>query len=75
VNGDGKLDLIVSYYCDANAEDCSYGAVDVYLGNGDGTFQAPVDYSSGGYVTEEVILADMNGDGKPDFGGRQLWHL
>ena len=66
VNGDGKLDLIVSYYCDANAEDCSYGAVDVYLGNGDGTFQAPVDYSSGGYVTEEVILADMNGDGKPD---------
>ena len=66
VNGDGKIDLVVSYYCDPENEECSYGGVDVYLGNGDGTFQASVDYSSGGYITEEVILADMNGDGKPD---------
>jgi hypothetical protein len=66
VNRDGKTDLIVSYFCDVNANECSYGAVDVYLGIGDGTFQTPVDYSSGGYVTEEVILGDMNGDGNPD---------
>lgn len=67
VNGDGKIDLIVSYFCDPMGDlDCRYGAIDVYLGNGNGTFQAPVDYSSGGYVTQEVVLGDMNGDGKPD---------
>jgi Bacterial Ig-like domain (group 3)/FG-GAP-like repeat len=66
VDGDGKTDLIVSYFCDASAPDCAYGAVDVYLGKGDGTFKPPVDYSSGGYVTQEVILGDLNGDGKPD---------
>jgi hypothetical protein len=67
VNGDGKIDLIVSYFCDPMGDlECPYGAVDVYLGNGNGSFQPAVDYSSGGYVTQQVVLGDMNGDGKPD---------
>jgi len=39
------------------------GGVLVFLGKGDGTFQAPVDYASpaGG-----IFVGDFNGDGKPD---------
>jgi hypothetical protein len=67
INGDGKLDLAVSYFCDfIETQDCSHGAVDVFVGNGDGTFQTPQRNSSAGYVTQDVILGDINGDGKPD---------
>lgn len=65
VNGDGKLDLIVANFysvsrCGPN------GSVGVLLGNGDGTFQAAVCYSSGGIEATSVAVADVNGDGKPD---------
>lgn len=66
INGDGKVDLVVSYFCDPKSEACLYGAVEVYLGKGDGTFHAPKDFSSGGYITEEAVLGDVNGDGKLD---------
>ena len=36
------------------------------LGNGDGTFQPVVSYSSGGNTALSVAVADVNGDGKPD---------
>ena len=41
------------------------GTISVLLGNGDGTFQAPVTYAVG---SEPIALAigDLNGDGKPD---------
>jgi len=55
-NGDKKLDIV--------ANDITTGFQVFYAGNGDGTFQAPVDYlalSSG-----ELLAADFNGDGKLD---------
>jgi hypothetical protein len=75
VNGDGKQDLILTLADtgpDLNAM--------VLLGNGDGTFQAPLylGLSSGAgyspYETPSIIVQDFNLDGKPDliFGNGQL---
>jgi probable HAF family extracellular repeat protein len=58
-NGDGKLDLVIG-----NAQDPGM-AVSVLLGNGDGTFQPAVNYSSGG-SPNSVAAGDFNGDGKAD---------
>src|SRR5262249_1557029 len=41
------------------------GAVLVQLGNGDGTFKAPVNYKVG-TSGASVVVGDLNGDGKPD---------
>jgi hypothetical protein len=60
VNGDGKLDLIVAnYYSESQCG--PNGSVGVLLGNGDGTFQAAVCYSSGGIEATSVAVADVNG--------------
>ena len=65
LNGDGKLDLVVTNEC-ANSKSCVSGSVSVLLGNGDGTFRTAVSYSSGGSTPTSVVVADVNGDGKPD---------
>jgi hypothetical protein len=62
LNGDSKLDLAV-----ANG---TYGSttgqtVTVALGNGDGSFRSPVSYPTGP-SPYGVVIADFNGDGKPD---------
>lgn len=60
-NHDGKLDLAVP------ALD-SYGGnavLDVFLGNGDGTFQSPVTYSIANQAGSAAV-GDVNGDGKLD---------
>jgi hypothetical protein len=63
VNGDGKPDIVVANECaDSNCD----GSVGVLLGNGNGTFQSAVPYSSGGLYAVSVAIADVNGDGKPD---------
>ena len=42
------------------------GWIDVYLGNGDGTFGPPTEYQATGTSIRHLIAADLNGDGKPD---------
>jgi len=66
VNRDGKPDLLVANYFCGNNYNCGHGAVGALLGNGDGTFQAPTRYNSGGYGAFRIVVADVNGDSKPD---------
>jgi hypothetical protein len=70
VNGDGKLDLVVANQCSGSnfcaTQPTPTGIVGVLQGNGDGTFQPVVDYSSGGCYANSVAVGDVNGDGKPD---------
>jgi len=54
-DGDGKLDMAV----------VNEFQVEVFLGKGDGTFQAPVVYTAGN-SPEGIAAADVNGDGKLD---------
>jgi hypothetical protein len=56
INGDGRLDAIVSNYDDN---------INVFLGNGNGTFQPAVGYSPGQYP-RDVVIKDVNGDGRAD---------
>src|SRR5262249_29082061 len=63
-NGDGKLDLAVTsrrgdYYGD-------YGFANVLLGNGDGSFSAPKTTALGFADPVSAVVADFNGDGRPD---------
>lgn len=60
VNGDGKLDLIV------NGIKGTTGFVATMLGNGDGTFQAPIETDYSGIASSNVVVADFNGDGALD---------
>jgi uncharacterized repeat protein (TIGR01451 family) len=57
LNGDGKIDLVT-----ANALD---GTVQVYLGNGDETFQPPQTYALG-TSPAGLAVGDLNGEDKPD---------
>jgi Bacterial Ig-like domain (group 3)/FG-GAP-like repeat len=65
VNGDGKPDILAAVNNCGEGYPCR-GLVSVLLGNGDGTFQPAVTYSSGGNYIASVAIADVNGDGKPD---------
>ena len=69
VNLDGKPDLVVAECGPSGTPECGYadgGVVSVLLGNGDGTFQPAMTYSSGGISATSVRVADVNGDDKPD---------
>jgi hypothetical protein len=65
LNGDGYPDLVATNYC-LSSTDCTDGILNVFIGNGDGTFRSPVDYASGGLGSSFVAIGDLNGDGKPD---------
>jgi hypothetical protein len=65
VNGDGHPDLLLTTES-GGGNGNNPGVVALLLGNGDGTFQAAVNYPSGGYQTLGVAVGDVNGDGRPD---------
>jgi len=64
LNGDGKLDIVLASQCSDNT--CASGAIQILLGNGDGTFQTAVSYNSGGIYSLGAAVGDTNGDGKLD---------
>jgi hypothetical protein len=64
VNGDGHPDLLVTNLCVSS--NCTNGSIGVLLGKGNGTFQSPVTYSSGGREAVSIAVADVSGDGHPD---------
>ncbi len=67
INGDGKLDLLVTNSGDTPPPINGDGMVAVLLGNGDGTFQPKIEYPTGRFASF-VTVADLNGDGAPDAG-------
>jgi len=64
LNGDKKIDLV----CPGLTMPSGNGIVLAYLGNGDGTFQAPISTAVGPLNQNSTITAaaDMNGDGHVD---------
>ena len=61
LNGDGNPDVVTG-----DSTGSSPRNVNVLLGKGDGTFAAPVRYSTGGSGEGQIALGDFNGDGKLD---------
>jgi uncharacterized protein (TIGR03437 family) len=61
-NGDGKLDLAVM---SSTQNDGTVDAVDIYLGNGDGSFQQGKSYPTG-LSANWILAGDLNNDGTPD---------
>jgi VCBS repeat protein/IPT/TIG domain-containing protein len=59
-NGDGKLDLVVG-----SVSNGAPGMVSIFLGNGDGTFQSPLNTGSGEDVFS-LAVGDFNGDSNLD---------
>jgi len=59
LNGDGKVDLVVTRFQDP-------GNIGIYFGNGDGTFHLSTTATNGRQPIG-VAIADLNGDGHSDF--------
>lgn len=67
-NGDGQLDIAAASY--------SSGNVNVLDGNGDGTFAVPevLNIGAGGGGPANIVVADLNGDAKPDIATANYGH-
>jgi hypothetical protein len=64
-SGDHRLDIAIANYCGSDPHCQSAGSVSIFLGNGDGTFQAGVSYSTE-FKPTSVVTVDLNNDGKLD---------
>lgn len=67
LNGDGKLDIVAGIACyNIPVNSCSVGSLEVFVGNGDGTFQLPNNYTTTGNSAIVPVVGDFNKDGKAD---------
>ncbi len=64
INGDGKLDIVLSAE-EVAGSDVSTGGIVTFTGNGDGTFNLPSMVTAGDFFYG-MQVADMNNDGIPD---------
>jgi len=68
INGDGRLDIVTANTAGnypSNSNNPGGNTVSVLLGNGNGTFAAPIAYMTGN-TPFNLALADFNGDGRLD---------
>ncbi|MGP0063055.1 MAG: FG-GAP repeat domain-containing protein [Isosphaeraceae bacterium] len=75
-NGDGRLDVAVA---DGGNGDGEGQGVSILMGNGDGTFQAPIFYPVGSDPSS-IVAGDFTGDGVldlavADYGSDEVWLL
>ncbi len=73
INHDGKIDIITDNFGEPVPVDqpvTEPGSVSVLYGNGDGTFQAPIQYTPYTYPGG-ITVGDFNGDGLPDLAVTQ----
>ncbi|MBZ5617064.1 MAG: VCBS repeat-containing protein [Acidobacteriia bacterium] len=68
ISGAGNSPVVADFNGDGNLDVAAYlqkSVVNLYFGNGDGTFQPPV-YRWTSPMDGNVLAGDFNGDGKPD---------
>jgi hypothetical protein len=62
-DGDGNLDIVAA---DADQFTPGSGEFTVFFGNGDGTFQPGLVFPHSLKFLDQIAVADMDGDGRPD---------